>query len=47
MIFYKYIAGCGGDIVLGEGGTQTLTTPNYPSNYATGAQCIWYIKVTL
>ena len=40
--FYSSFVGCGGALV-GESGN--FTSPNYPSNYPSIAECVWTITV--
>jgi len=39
------IATCGGVVTLGQGEVKFIQSPNYPSNYSTGLECTWLIKV--
>ena len=39
------IATCGGVVTLGQGEEKFIQSPNYPSNYPTGLECTWLIKV--
>ncbi|KAK3087384.1 hypothetical protein FSP39_005232, partial [Pinctada imbricata] len=36
---------CGEVISLSNGESTHITSPNYPSRYATGTECVWLIKV--
>ena len=41
------LANCGGIINIAGGQTYVLTSPNYPSNYDTGLECVWLIQVSI
>jgi len=38
------LASCGGTIILQEGVNATITSPNYPRTYSSGALCEWYVQ---
>ena len=44
-VFFVFQTGCGGKITNIFASSGTITSPNYPSNYGSHADCSWRITV--